>query len=61
MSSDDFAMKFLEEERVAVVPGNAFGDCGEGYLRISYASSLENLRIAMTKLARFVEKLRRER
>ena len=55
MSSDDFAMKFLEEERVAVVPGNAFGDCGEGYLRISYASSLENLRIAMTKLARFVE------
>lgn len=61
MSSDDFAMEFLEEERVAVVPGNAFGDCGEGYLRISYASSLENLRIAMTKLARFVEKLRRER
>ena len=61
MSSDDFAMKFLEEERVAVVPGNAFGDCGEGYLRISYASSLENLRIAMTKLARFLEKLRRER
>ncbi len=61
MSSDDFAMKFLEEERVAVVPGNAFGDCGEGYLRISYASSLENLRIAMGRLARFVEKLRRER
>lgn len=60
MSSDDFAMKFLEEERVAVVPGNAFGDCGEGYLRISYASSLENLRIAMGRLARFVEKLRRE-
>ena len=60
MTSDDFAMKFLEEERVAVVPGNAFGDCGEGYLRISYASSLENLRIAMAKLARFVEKLRRE-
>ncbi len=61
MSSDEFAMKFLEEERVAVVPGNAFGDCGEGYLRISYASSLENLRTAMAKLARFVEKLRRER
>ncbi len=61
MSSDEFAMKFLEEERVAVVPGNAFGDCGEGYLRISYASSLDNLRTAMAKLARFVEKLRRER
>ena len=61
MSSDEFALKFLEEERVAVVPGNAFGDCGEGYLRISYASSLENLRTAMAKLARFVEKLRRER
>lgn len=58
MSSDDFAMRFLKEEKVAVVPGNAFGDCGEGYLRISYASSLENLKIAMGRLAEFIGRLR---
>ena len=58
MSSDDFAMRFLKEEKVAVVPGNAFGDCGEGYLRISYASSLENLKIAMSRLAEFIGRLR---
>ena len=39
MTSDEFALKLLEEEKVAVVPGTAFGDCGEGYLRISYAYS----------------------
>lgn len=60
LTSDDFAMRFLKEEKVAVVPGTAFGDCGEGYLRISYAASLENLRIAMARLKGFVEKLRRE-
>ena len=54
MSSDDFAMRFLKEEKVAVVPGNAFGDCGEGYLRISYASSLENLKTAMGRLEKFI-------
>lgn len=58
MSSDDFAMRFLKEAKVAVVPGNAFGDCGEGYLRISYASSLENLKIAMGRLAEFIGRLR---
>ncbi len=58
MSSDDFAMRFLKEEKVAVVPGNAFGDCGEGYLRISYASSLENLKTAMGRLAEFIGRLR---
>ncbi len=58
MSSDDFAMRFLKEEKVAVVPGNAFGDCGEGYLRISYASSLENLKIAMGRLTEFIGRLR---
>lgn len=58
MTSDEFASRFLSEEKVAVVPGTAFGDCGEGYLRISYAYSLENLKIAIGKLAAFVERLR---
>ncbi len=61
MTSDEFASRFLEEEKVAVVPGTAFGDCGEGYLRISYAYSLENLKIAVGKLAAFVERLRAEK
>ena len=60
MTSEEFASRFLEEEKVAVVPGTAFGDCGEGYLRISYAYSLENLKLAIGKLANFVEKLRAE-
>ena len=61
MTSEEFASRFLEEEKVAVVPGTAFGDCGEGYLRISYAYSLENLKLAIGKLANFVEKLRAEK
>ena len=59
MTSEEFAMKFLEEEHVAVVPGTAFGDSGEGFLRISYAYSIENLKRAMERLKRFVEKLRK--
>lgn len=58
MTSEEFATKFLEEEKVAAVPGSAFGDSGEGFLRISYAYSIENLKEAMTRLARFVNKLR---
>jgi len=58
MTSEEFATKFLEEEKVALVPGNAFGECGEGYLRISYAYSLETLKIATERLERFVKKLR---
>ncbi len=58
MTSEEFATRFLEEEKVAAVPGNAFGNSGEGYLRISYAYSLDNLKIAMERLKRFVEKLR---
>jgi len=58
MTSDEFATRFLEEERVAVVPGTAFGDCGEGYLRISYAYSLEHLKTAVGRLERFVKRLR---
>ena len=61
ITSEEFASRFLEEEKVAVVPGTAFGDCGEGYLRISYAYSLDNLKLAIGKLANFVEKLRAEK
>ena len=60
ITSDEFATRFLEAEKVAVVPGNAFGDSGEGFLRISYAYSLENLKEAMIRMKRFVEKLREE-
>ena len=58
MSSDEFATRLLEEEHVAVVPGSAFGACGEGFVRISYAYSLENLKLAMGRLSRFVGHLR---
>lgn len=58
MTSDEFATKLLQEEKVAIVPGTAFGDCGEGYLRISYAYSIDNLKKALTRLERFVTKLR---
>ena len=58
MTSDEFATKLLMEEKLAVVPGTAFGACGEGYLRISYAYSLENLKIAMERIERFIRKLR---
>ena len=58
MSSEEFATRLLEEERVAVVPGDAFGASGEGFIRISYAYSLENLKVALERLGRFVRKLR---
>ncbi len=58
MTSEEFAMAFLEEEKVAVVPGTAFGDSGEGFLRISYAYSIENLKIAIGRLEKFITKLR---
>lgn len=61
MTSDEFATRFLEEEKVAVVPGTAFGACGEGFLRISYAYSLENLKVALERLERFIQKLRKEK
>lgn len=61
MTSDEFATRLLEEEKVAVVPGTAFGDCGEGYLRISYAYSLENLKVAIGRLEHFIAKLREEK
>ena len=61
MTSEEFATRFLEEEKVAVVPGTAFGDSGEGYLRISYAYSLENLKLAIGKLNHFITRLREEK
>ena len=58
LSSMDFSRKLLEEEKVAVVPGTAFGACAEGYIRISYASSLENLKEALVRIKRFLENTR---
>ncbi len=60
LSSEEFATRFLKEEKVAIVPGTAFGDSGEGYVRISYAYSLENLKLAIGRLKNFIEKLRSE-
>ena len=58
MTSDELSTKLLHEEKLAVVPGNAFGDSGEGFLRISYAYSLENLKKAIARLERFVGRLK---
>ena len=58
LSSEEFANRLLSEEKVAIVPGTAFGDSGEGFLRISYAYSIDNLRKALTRLSRFVARLR---
>jgi aminotransferase len=58
MSSDEFATKLLQTKKVAVVPGTAFGACGEGFLRISYAYSLDDLRIALDRVAEFVMEIR---
>lgn len=60
MTSDDFATRLLYEEKVAVVPGTAFGDCGEGFLRISYAYSIDNLKIALERIRNFVERRKAE-
>jgi aminotransferase len=61
MSSEEFATRLLTEQKVAIVPGTAFGDCGEGFLRISYAYSLENLKRALDRLRAFITKLREEK
>lgn len=58
MTSDEFATRFLQEKKVAVVPGTAFGTSGEGFVRISYAYSLENLKVAFDRLEEFVTELR---
>lgn len=61
ITSEEFANRFLQEEKVAVVPGTAFGDSGEGFLRISYAYSLEDLKVALGRMKNFVERLREEK
>ena len=58
LSSEEFCEKFLMEKHVAIVPGNAFGECGEGYVRISYAASMESINTAMERLAEFVKELK---
>ena len=60
MTSEEFATKLLQEEKVAAIPGSAFGQSGEGFLRISYAYSLESLKIAIDRLKNFINKLRNE-
>lgn len=55
MTSDEFANRLLQEEKIAVVPGTAFGNCGEGFLRISYAYSIEDLKVALERIERFVK------
>ncbi len=57
MTSDEFATRLLKEEKVAVVPGTAFGECGEGFLRVSYAYSLKSLKEALGRIEHFVKRL----
>ena len=61
MGSEEFATKLLQTKKLAVVPGDAFGECGEGFLRISYAYSLEELKEAVGRLKEFIEELRKEK
>ena len=58
MTSEEFAEKLLVEEKVAVVPGSAFGKCGEGYIRCCYATSLADIEEALSRIKRFVAKHR---
>ncbi len=58
LSSEDFSLRLLNEEKVVVVPGTAFGESGEGFIRISYAYSIDDLKIALERLERFINKLR---
>ena len=59
MSSDDFCLKLLNEKKVVVVPGNAFGESGEGFIRISYAYSIDNLKVALNRLSEFIVELKK--
>lgn len=58
LTSEEFCEKFLMEKHVAIVPGNAFGECGEGHVRISYAASMESIKTAMERLAEFVKEIK---
>ena len=57
MTSEEFATKLLEEQKIAIVPGTAFGDSGEGYVRVSYAYSMERLKEALSRIEKFVRSL----
>jgi aminotransferase len=57
MTSDEFATKLLKEKKLAVVPGTAFGDCGEGFLRISYAYSIDKLKEGLSRIKEFITEL----
>ena len=57
MSSEEFATRLLKEEKVAIVPGSAFGECGEGFLRVSYAYSLQQLKEALSRIEKFINRL----
>jgi len=59
MNSEQFCEQFLTRKKVAIVPGNAFGECGENHVRISYAASMENIKTAMERLAEFTEEIRK--
>jgi aminotransferase len=61
MTSKDFALRLLDEENVACVPGSAFGSCGEGFLRCAYATDIEAIKEATLRMARFVERLRKRK
>lgn len=60
LTSEEFCDRLLYEEHVAAVPGNAFGESGEGFIRISYAYSIKHLREAMLRIEKFVNKLKEE-
>jgi len=57
LTSQEFCEQLILKEKVAVVPGNAFGECGEGYIRISYAYSIEEIKIALERMERFLKSL----
>ncbi|MPN53694.1 putative N-acetyl-LL-diaminopimelate aminotransferase [bioreactor metagenome] len=56
MSSKDFCKELLYDQKVAVVPGTAFGECGEGFIRCSYANTIEDIKIALERIEIFVKK-----
>ena len=60
LSSEEFSTRLVKEKRVAVVPGTAFGECGEGFIRVSYAQSLKNIKIALKRIQEFLEELKNE-
>lgn len=61
LSSEEFCEKLLFSKKVAVVPGNAFGDCGEGFIRVSYAYSLKHLKIALKCIGEFLDELKKDK